>query len=96
MPFPLIAMAAKFLMPMVTKMVGGMLSGGVGGILGKLGNFGDMLGGILGKGKDRANDAQSKQDNTAAQAKDAGDQAKGFLSSLGQALPLPMPSFNLF
>lgn len=65
--FPLIAMAAKFLMPMVTKMAGSLMSGGLSGILGKLGNFGDLLGGLFEKNKEARQESNAKMEK----AKDA-------------------------
>lgn len=96
--FPLIAMAAKFLMPMVTQAIGGLASGGLSGILGKLGSFGDMLGGLTGKAREARQEASSKMAKAQETAQAAKQQEENFLEKGIKELTkaLPVPAFNLF
>ena len=98
MPIPLIAAAAKFILPMATKMMGGLMSGGFGGMLSKLFNFGDMLGGLFGKSQSRTQAANEKMDRAQGPAQTAQQQAEAFQARVDRGLvnPLPVPAFNLF
>lgn len=94
--FPLIAAAAKFLMPMVTKALGSMMSGGLSGILGKLGNFGDLLGGLTEKAQEARQEADGKMKKAQETATAAKQQAENFLENAQNAVKaLPVPAFNL-
>lgn len=89
--FPLIAMAAKFLMPMVTKMAGSLMSGGLSGILGKLGNFGDLLGGLFDKAKETRQEANSKMEKAKEANLAAQRQQETFLASVSTNVTQVMP-----
>lgn len=98
MPIPLIAAAAKFILPMATKMLGGLASGGFGGMLSKLFNFGDMLGGLFGKSQERTQEANQRMERAGNQSRTAQQEADAFAAraNQGPVIPLPVPAFNLF
>lgn len=96
--FPLIAAAAKVLLPMVGNLFGGLMSGGLGGFLSKIMNFGDLLGGAMGKAQERTQDAKAKMAKADEKVQTARMEADAFYSRVSvsaQFQAMPMPATNL-
>jgi phage-related protein len=82
---------AQVAMPMVSN----LLSGGLSGMLGKLGNFGDMFKNLFGGAQGAAQGAADKIGGSFKAADEARQKAEGFVNNPGQGAPRPAFNINL-